>query len=218
LNQTEGGEVKEGFMKAIIGGAAGVAALGGALLLANTRPTPTAAQASSPATTVASTSANAPNGPMYVDCGEGRMALVKPVAAGQSYSQIECTTAPAAMAPQAWGPQANSLVPVGAYQYQQFQEQPQVVVRDRVVYRDQPVARSSSRAVRRTASYEPVRTTTYEQPKKGRSWKKSALIIGGGAAGGAGVGALLGGKSGAKKGAVVGGVGGLVYDLATRNK
>jgi hypothetical protein len=206
-------------MKAIIGGAAGVAALGGALLLANTRSTPTAVQASSPATTVASTSANAPNGPMYVDCGEGRLALVKPVAPGQSYSQIECTTAPAAMAPQAWGQQANYLVPPGAYQYPQVQEQPQqVVYRDRVVYRDQPVARSSSRAVRRTASYEPVRTAPYEQQKKGRSWKKSALIIGGGAAGGAGVGALLGGKSGAKKGAVVGGVGGLVYDLATRNK
>jgi hypothetical protein len=52
----------------------------------------------------------------------------------------------------------------------------------------------------------------------GRSWKKSALIIGGSAAGGAGLGAIVDGKGGAKKGAVIGGIGGLVYDLATRNK
>ena len=53
---------------------------------------------------------------------------------------------------------------------------------------------------------------------QGRSWKKSAVIIGGATAGGAGVGAVLGGGSGAKKGAVVGLVGGTIYDIATRNK
>lgn len=202
-------------MKAIIGGAVGAAALGGALLLANTRSTSTAVQASSPTPTVASTSVNVPNGPMYVDCGEGRLALVKPVAPGQAYSHVECTTAPVAMAPQAWGQNANYLVPPGAYQLPQAQAEP-VVYRDRVVYRDQPVARTASRPARRTVAYQTARTATYE--KQGRSWKKSALIIGGSAAGGAGVGAILGGKSGAKKGAIVGGVGGLVYDLATRNK
>ena len=56
------------------------------------------------------------------------------------------------------------------------------------------------------------------EPTQTRSWKKSALIIGGATAGGAGVGAILDGKSGAKKGAVVGLVGGTVYDIATRNK
>jgi hypothetical protein len=204
--------VKEGSMKAIIGGAVGAAALGGALLLANTRSTSTAVQASSPAPTVASASA-VPNGAMYVDCGEGRVALVKPVAPGQTYSHVECAVAPMTVPAQAWGQNANYLVPPGAYQLPQAQVQP-VVYRDRVVYRDQPVARSTRSTARRSVSYQPVRT--YE--KQGRSWKKSALIIGGSAAGGAGVGALLGGKSGAKKGAVVGGVGGLVYDLATRNK
>jgi len=53
-----------------------------------------------------------------------------------------------------------------------------------------------------------------ERPR--RSWKKSAAIIGGSTAAGAGVGKLVGGS--AKKGAVIGGVGGVVYDLATRNK
>ena len=51
-----------------------------------------------------------------------------------------------------------------------------------------------------------------------RSWEQEALIIGGAAGGGAGIGALAGGKKGAGIGAAVGGVGGLIYDLATREK
>jgi len=76
-------------------------------------------------------------------------------------------------------------------------------VRTRTAASRQPVAY-------RTAPAEPVHT--------GRSWKKSALIIGGSAAGGAGIGAIVGGKGGAIKGAVLGGVAGTVYDIATRNK
>jgi hypothetical protein len=53
---------------------------------------------------------------------------------------------------------------------------------------------------------------------RGRTWKKSAAIIGGSTAAGAGVGALLDGGSGAKKGAVAGLVGGVVYDIATRSR
>jgi hypothetical protein len=74
---------------------------------------------------------------------------------------------------------------------------------------------------RTVASREPVtyRTASSDVPQKSpRSWKKSALIIGGSAAGGAGLGAILDGKSGAKKGAIVGGIAGTVYDIATRNK
>lgn len=208
--------VKEGSMKAIIGGAAGVAALGGALLLANTRSTSQGVQAQNPAQTVASTSAQAPAGPMYVDCGDGRLALIRPVAPGQQFPTVEC--APAPIVPQgytqAYGQPAGYLV-AGAYPAVQVQQP----VQERVVYVDRPVTRTvtrSSPTYRRTASYAPARST-YEV-KRGRSWQKSALIIGGSAAGGAGVGAILGGKSGAKKGAVVGGIGGLVYDLATRNK
>lgn len=151
-------------MKALIGGAVGVgavgvAALAGALLLVNTRSTSSAVQASNPAATV-----------------------------GQGYAQ------PDGM--------ANSLAAPGA----------SPAVQERVVYRDRVIERP---VTRRTASSAPARTV---EVKRGRTWQKSALIVGGSAAGGAGVGALLGGSSGAKKGAVVGGVGGLVYDLATRNK
>lgn len=75
---------------------------------------------------------------------------------------------------------------------------------ERVVYRDRPVTRT--------------RTVTRARQPEGRTWKKSALIIGGSAAGGAGLGAIVDGKGGAKKGALIGGVGGLVFDLATRHK
>jgi len=53
---------------------------------------------------------------------------------------------------------------------------------------------------------------------KGRSWEKEVLIIGGSAGAGTAIGALAGGKKGAGVGAAAGGVGGLIYDLATRNK
>jgi hypothetical protein len=190
-------------MKAIVGGAIGAAALGGALLLANTR----SAAPAGPAATVASTNL-AQLGPLSVDCGVGRMALLKPVAPGQAYSQVECVSSAAVIEPQAFAqPQGGYLVQASYPAQPAVQER--VVYRDRVVER--PVARSTAR---RSVTYAPART----EVKQGRSWKKSALIIGGSAAGGAGVGALLGGGSGAKKGAIVGGVGGLVYDLATRNK
>ena len=172
-------------MKALIGGIVGALLLGGVLLLfggrTNAFPQAYALDASSV-------------DPMLVNCGEGRQALVRPVAAGQRISQVECVAAPAAF------PSAVGVVPA----VQTF-AQPQPVV-ERVVYRQPVVTRRA-----------PVRRAVVVH-KDGRSWKKSALIIGGSAAGGAGLGAIVDGKSGAKKGAVIGGVGGLVYDLATRHK
>ena len=76
------------------------------------------------------------------------------------------------------------------------------VAQERVIYRDREAA--------------PVRTASSRPASRTRTWKKSAIIIGGSTAAGAGVGAVLDGKSGAKKGAVVGLLGGTIYDLATR--
>jgi hypothetical protein len=191
-------------MKAIIGTAVGVLGLGGLVIASSGRTPTTTNSATTP--TVGST---------VVDCGEGRQALVHPLASGGS--RVECVPMAAAQ-PQAiggaYGSQfvpANSFAPVAP------------VAQERVVYRDRPAARTTTTRRTSTRNTTPV---TYSEPapvysepqRQGRSWKKSAVIIGGATAGGAGVGAVLGGKSGAKKGAVVGLVGGTVYDIATRNK
>ncbi len=84
------------------------------------------------------------------------------------------------------------------------------VVVDQNLRRDDYV-RSTQVSTRRA---EPTRVVK----KKKRSWEKEALIIGGSAGGGALVGGLAGGKKGAAVGAAAGGVGGLIYDMATRNK
>lgn len=59
----------------------------------------------------------------------------------------------------------------------------------------------------------PRRTTVIERPR--RSWKKTALVIGGSTATGAGVGAAVGGKKGALIGAALGGGASSLYE-ATR--
>jgi hypothetical protein len=51
-----------------------------------------------------------------------------------------------------------------------------------------------------------------------RSWEQDALIIGGSAGTGTAIGAIAGGGKGAAVGAAAGGIGGLIYDLAARNK
>ena len=63
-----------------------------------------------------------------------------------------------------------------------------------------------------------VETRPESQHGTKRSWEKEALIIGGSAGAGTAIGALAGGKKGAAVGATAGGIGGLIYDLATRNK
>jgi hypothetical protein len=64
----------------------------------------------------------------------------------------------------------------------------------RVVYRDRPVRRVQSN----------------------RSWKKTALVIGGSTGAGAGVGAIAGGKKGALIGAAIGGGAATLYEAIKR--
>lgn len=178
-------------MKALIGGIIGALLLGGVLLFVNTQRTPPLQASGFDALQGGSGS-----DPLLVNCGEGRQALIRPVASGQRFSQVECVPAPV--------PMALAMAPAVVPAVQTYAAAPV----ERVVYRERPVTRT------RAAS-----TTRYREPvRNGRTWKKSALIIGGSAAGGAGLGAIVDGKSGAKKGALIGGVGGLVFDLATRHK
>jgi len=51
-----------------------------------------------------------------------------------------------------------------------------------------------------------------------RSWKKSALVIGGSSAAGAGVGALIGGGKGALIGGLAGGAAGSAYEIHNPHK
>jgi hypothetical protein len=78
----------------------------------------------------------------------------------------------------------------------------------------------SERANRNDVARAPTVVETRPDPPhaKKRSWEKDALIIGGSAGAGTLIGAVAGGKKGAAVGATAGGVGGLIFDLATRDR
>src|SRR5688500_5217375 len=198
-----------GSMKAIIGTALGVLGLGGLVVAGSGRTTAYDSSASTPV------AASERAGATVVDCGEGRQALVHPTASGGS--RVECVVSPGVQ------PHVSGIPFATQYSAGPSQLAPTApIVQERIVYRDRPAARTTS--TRRSAAR--ATPATYSQPapvyrepqRQTRSWKKSAVIIGGATAGGAGVGAVLDGKNGAKKGAVVGLIGGTVYDIATRNK
>jgi hypothetical protein len=133
-------------------------------------------------------------GSTLVDCGQGQNVLLRQA---NGVTQVECVPgATMASAPLRGG---DFLQPIPVQANVPYEAPAQV----------------------RQASYEPrpaTRTSTRPVATRGRTWKKSAAIIGGATAAGAGVGAILDGGSGAKKGAVVGLVGGVIYDVATRNR
>jgi hypothetical protein len=186
------------MIKPLLATAAFALGIGGLLLAGGTRPF---AAVPAPSPTPVS-SALVPGGPLplgpgttTVDCGPGRRALVQQANGATS---VQCADAAVAVDGVASGPLLVSAP-------QDSLLAPQALVAP------QRVAPS-----RRLVSYEEPRPSRVV--RRGRSWKKSAAIIGGSTAAGAGVGAVLGGGSGAKKGAVVGLLGGTVYDLATRGR
>ena len=61
----------------------------------------------------------------------------------------------------------------------------------------------------------PQRTAVVER-SNGRSWQKTAMVIGGSSAAGAGLGAIFGGKKGALIGAAIGGGAGTLYEVKER--
>ena len=73
---------------------------------------------------------------------------------------------------------------------------------------------TASRTVYRTAAPAQQRVVTRE--RSGRSWQKTAMVIGGSTAGGAGVGGLVGGKKGALIGAALGGGAASIYEATKR--
>jgi hypothetical protein len=75
-----------------------------------------------------------------------------------------------------------------------------------------PPVRTVSR--RSAAANEVVSRDEVRQPQ--RTWKKTALVIGGSAASGAGVGAIVNGKKGALIGAAIGGGAASIYESTRR--
>ncbi|HMF93673.1 MAG TPA: hypothetical protein VKE96_05240 [Vicinamibacterales bacterium] len=80
-----------------------------------------------------------------------------------------------------------------------------------VYARPRPLASNDvvTRAPRRT-------NTAVVERASGRSWQKTAMVIGGSSAAGAGLGAIFGGKKGALIGAAIGGGAGTLFEVNKR--
>ena len=150
-----------------------------------------------PSTALAASAASPGATPVAVNCGPGQQALIRPsLIAGQTISQVDCVPVAALPAAEAVA-YPGAAAPVAAAYYGAPVEQP-------VVYRPAPRQvsyRQAPRAVRRNT---------------GRSWQKSAIIIGSSAGVGAGVGGAVKGKKGALIGAAIGGGAAAIWDQVTR--
>jgi hypothetical protein len=146
-------------------------------------------------------SAQSANGQVLVNCEPHQRTLVRQVVVnGQPMAQVECVAvdAPAAYSTASY---PAAAAPVRDYGYDTRVVQPAPVYRE---------------VAPRRVSTQPRVVT--ERAPSGRSWKKSAIIIGSSAGVGAGVGAAVGGKKGALIGAAVGGGGAAIWDQVTRKK
>jgi hypothetical protein len=95
----------------------------------------------------------------------------------------------------------------------------QVVSTARPQLVSQRSVRTTAPAPRRVVSRDTSaqREVVREEAPPQRSWKKTAMIIGGSTASGAGVGAIVGGKKGALIGAAIGGGASAIYESTKRD-
>ena len=145
--------------------------------------------------------------PIAVNCGPGQQALIRPsLLAGQAISQVDCvpvSSMPGMSGATTVGYPGVGGAPVAAAYY----DAPRLVEAP-VVYR--PAARP--------VSYRTASAPRVVERRSGRSWQKSALIIGSSAGVGAGVGGAVKGKKGALVGAAIGGGAATIWDQVTRRK
>jgi hypothetical protein len=192
------------MMRAILGSAIGGVVAGVVALVASAQgrsaPEPAwanPAQMNAPyAATVADArglSSAATSAPTLVQCEPTQEAVLqRTLVANREVAQVTCVTRTMPAGVPYYGQPAGYAQPVSY-------GQPDIVER--------PVVRTVRPRAQRTV----VRETA---PK--RSWKKTALVIGGSAGAGAGVGALAGGKKGALIGAAIGGGAASIYEAVKR--
>ena len=152
-----------------------------------------------------------PSTPVVVSCEPNQRTLVRPVVVnGAAMSQVECVSIDDAQL-MAHNPVAQAT-PVSYYRAP-IGRSAELSDTRYVPAASYPVASSPRVAPARQVVYDdrPVR----EVPR-GRSVKKSAIIIGSSAGIGAGVGAAVSGKKGALIGAALGGGGAAIWDQMTR--
>jgi hypothetical protein len=201
------------MMKAILGSALGGLAAGTLALVASaqgrTAPAdPWAMQAANapPALTVgdargASTATT--NAPTLVQCEPQQEAVVRrSIVAGREVAEVTCASTRSVFA-------SDPGYADGRTAYAQSD----IVTR--------PVVRTQTarpRVARQVVYTEPARVSRQsEDVRSGRSWKKTAMIIGGSTAGGAGIGGIMGGKKGALIGAAIGGGAASIYEATKRH-
>ncbi len=131
-----------------------------------------------------------------VDCGEGREALLEPVRSnGTTSYKVRCVPTE---------PVRRARIPASV--------PPSVV----------PTVTTASPSAEAPAPSAPEAPEPPEPngptENDGRSWKESAVIIGGAAGAGAGIGAIAKGKKGAAVGAAIGAATGAAYELLKRDK
>ena len=164
--------------------------------------------AAAPSTAFTAAAAAPGVAPIAVNCGPGQQALIRPsLLAGQTISQVDCVPVSgmpgAATVGYPGGHPGIGGAPVAAAYY----DAPRLVEAP-VVYR--PAARP--------VSYRTASAPRVVERRSGRSWQKSALIIGSSAGVGAGVGGAVKGKKGALVGAAIGGGAATIWDQITRRK
>lgn len=196
------------MMKAILGSALGGLAAGAIALVASAqgRPAPAAdpwamqAAANAPrAMTVSEArglSTATTNAPTMVQCEPQQEAVLRrSVVAGREVAEVTCV----------------STRPAPAYTDPAYFDGRSAYAGQSDIVTARPVVRTVAARPRT------VRQTVYRTERSsGRSWKKTALVIGGSAAGGAGVGAIAGGKKGALIGAAIGGGAASIYEAIKR--
>jgi hypothetical protein len=79
-----------------------------------------------------------------------------------------------------------------------------------------PLAAATSPVVTAARPSVAPTVTRSRRVDSGRTWKKTALLIGGSTAAGAGIGGLIGGKKGALVGSAIGGGGSTIYEAMKR--